>query len=206
MRLVAESSTVHLVRNLDKPVVLLDQDGPLADFDQAIDEVLVSLGLDPGVLHRSTWHTSEDIESCYGFKAARAVQDTVYDAGFFRALPVQAGAVEAVRTLEMSGCDVFVCTAPSLRNPSCASDKMLWIADHFPSLRRKVIVSKDKTLVRGHVLVDDKPEVLGLLSPVWQHVLFQTSGNAHVEAPLLLSSWDEVEWLVDHAFALQSRS
>jgi 5'-nucleotidase len=83
---------------------------------------------------------------------------------------------------------------------------MLWIAEHFPSLRRKVVVSKDKTLVRGHVLIDDKPEVSGALTPVWQHVLFETPGNAHVAADVSLSSWGEVEWLVDHVFALQTPS
>lgn len=192
--------------NNNKPVVLLDQDGPLADFDTAVAEVLASLGLDVEVLQRTTWHTSDDIERCFGVAVARAVQDAVYRAGFFRSLPLKAGAVEAVRTLESAGCDVFICTAPSLRNPSCASDKMLWVADHFPSLRRKVVVSKDKTLVRGHILVDDKPEVQGILPPVWQHVLFQTPGNAHVDAPLCLASWDDVEWLVDHAFAVQART
>lgn len=194
------------MRNNNKPVVLLDQDGPLADFDTAVAEVLVSLGLDVSVLKRTTWHTSDDIEHCFGAAAARAVQDAVYRTGFFRSLPLKAGAVEAVRALESAGCDVFICTAPSLRNPSCASDKMLWVADHFPSLRRKVVVSKDKTLVRGHILVDDKPEVQGILPPVWQHVLFQTPGNAHMDAPLCLASWDDVEWLIDHAFAVQART
>jgi len=194
------------VPSKNKPIVLLDQDGPLADFDLALAGVLFSLGLDAEVLRRTTWHTSDDIESCFGVEAARAVQEAVYRAGFFRSLPVKSGAVEAVRVLESAGCDVFICTAPSLRNPSCASDKMLWVADHFPSLRRKVVVSKDKTLVRGHVLVDDKPEVQGLLAPVWQHVLFKTSGNAHVNAPLNLASWSDVEWLVEHAFAVQSHT
>lgn len=192
------------MRSFDKPVVLLDQDGPLADFDAAIDEILSSLGLDTDVLHRTTWHTSEDIERCYGFEAARAVQDAVHADGFFRTLPVKTGAVKAVSKLEQAGCEVFVCTAPSLLNSSCASDKMLWIADHFPSLRRKVVVSKDKTLVRGHVLVDDKPEVLGILEPSWQHVLFETPGNANVVAPFSLASWGEVDWLVAHVFKLQS--
>lgn len=191
------------MRSFDKPVVLLDQDGPLADFDVAIDGLLLSLGLDPDVLHRTTWHTSEDIERCYGFEAARTVQDAVHADGFFRTLPVKTGAVAAVSKLEQAGCEVFVCTAPSLLNSSCASDKMLWIADHFPSLRRKVVVAKDKTLVRGHVLVDDKPEVLGILEPSWQHILFETPGNAHVNAAFSLSSWSEVDWLVDHAFKLQ---
>jgi 5'-nucleotidase len=197
---------VFFVRNFGKPVVLLDQDGPLADFDAAIDEILLSLGLDSDILQRTTWHTSQDIERCYGLKAARAVQDSVHADGFFRTLPVKAGSVAAVHMLEQAGCEVFVCTAPSLLNSSCSSDKMLWIAEHFPSLRRKVVVSKDKTLVRGHALIDDKPEVVGALTPVWQHVLFETPGNAHVAAEVSLASWDEVEWLVSHVFALKNRN
>ena len=86
-----------------------------------------------------------------------------------------------------------------------APRRVSWIADHFPSLRRKVVVSKDKILVRGHVLIDDKPEVVGVLTPMWQHVLFETPGNAHVAADVSLYSWDEVEWIVGHVFVLRSR-
>ena len=45
---------MFFVRKFDKPVVLLDQDGPIADFDAAIDEILASLGLDSDILHRTT--------------------------------------------------------------------------------------------------------------------------------------------------------
>ena len=187
------------------PVVLLDQDGPLADFDTAIASVLTSLGCDPSLLTRSTWHTSRDIENVYGPGIADEVVNAVHAPGFFSALPMTRGASHGVRRLLASGCEVFICTSPKLANPSCASDKLSWVATHLPELRRNVIVSKDKTLVRGHILVDDKPDIEGTLDPLWHHVLFSTPGNAHSTSPLRLASWDDVDDLIELAHEVAAR-
>jgi 5'-nucleotidase len=181
------------------PVVLLDQDGPLADFDAALAAVLRKLGCDPGKLERTTWWTSHDIARDFGPDIADEVVDAVHEPSFFANLPVVAGAREGVQRLLDAGIEVFVCTAPKLSNPSCASDKLAWIDLHLPELRRSVVISKDKTLVRGDVLVDDKPEVTGAMTPVWSHVLFDTPGNAHASSGLRMGSWDDVEWLIAHA-------
>ena len=199
--------TMSTMTNL-KPIVLLDQDGPLADFDTAIALVLTDLGLDPSRLIRTTWHTSRDIEDCFSAEVAEDVIDAVHAPGFFRDLPVTPGAQSGVKTLLDAGCAVFVCTSPKLANPSCASDKFDWITRHIPSLRRNVVVTKDKTLVHGHLLIDDKPNITGVIEPSWQHVMFSTPGNA-ASVPvsgLRLPSWDDVEWLAEHAHLLASGS
>lgn len=172
------------------PVVLIDQDGVLADFDAAIDLALTDLGCDPAELQRSTWHTSDDIRSCFGHDVARNIVDRVHTNGFFRNLPVVNGAQKAVLAMIEAGFDVFVCTAPHLRNEGCASEKLLWIAELFPALTNKVVITRDKTLVRGNILIDDKPDIVGVMTPCWEHVMFATPGNNHARKGLVLQHWD----------------
>lgn len=56
-----------------------------------------------------------------------------------------------------------------------------------------MIVTKDKTLVHGDLLIDDKPRVTGTRSPAWQHVLYDQPYNRHVDAQRMTwSTWREV--------------
>lgn len=184
------------------PLLLLDQDGVLADFDGGVHRALLVAGFDPALIERTCWETFDDVHRSLGPEAAVEANRARHAPGFFRDLGVVQGAVEAVEQLMAAGCEVVVCTAPSLRHPNCASEKLAWLAEHFPALRKRFAVVKDKTLVRGDVLVDDKPSVTGALTPLWRHVRFATPGNAHVMAGPLLSGWHDWQRLVRFANGL----
>ena len=176
---------------MSAPVILLDQDGVLADFDTAVETILENLGHNPAMLQRTTWQTFDDIKTCFGNDVAKTVEDQVHAGNFFATLGVVDGAQQAVVELFDAGCEVFVCTSPKLSNERCAADKIGWISEHFPQLRRRVIITKDKTLVRGDVLVDDKPEITGLMVPSWKHVRFATAGNRHVNGGDAIANWGQ---------------
>lgn len=75
--------------------------------------------------------------------------------GFFRNLPPIDGAIEAVNRLR-ERFQVYVLTAPSVRNPHSYSEKRLWIEDHFDyQMAERLIISPDKGLVHGDFLIDD---------------------------------------------------
>ena len=173
------------------PLILLDQDGPLADFDAALDQVLVELGHDPTELVATEWDYTNDVTRHFGPDAAAALDAARLAPGFFRQLPVTPGAHEAVERLLEAGCEVAVCTAPSLANPTCASDKLWWIERHFPALCERVIITIDKTWVHGDVLVDDKPVVTGSLTPTWSHLRFASKGTDHLDDGLEIADWTE---------------
>ena len=179
-----------------KPLILLDQDGPLADFDAGIHAVLASAGLDHTSVRWTDWDYSDDIRRHFGDDAVRLLDDARHEPGFYRSLPVVAGAQEAVERLLDAGCEIAVCTAPDLSNPTCASDKLSWIEEHFSTLVGKVVMANDKTFVRGDVLVDDKPSVQGVMIPSWTHIRFATNGNAHLNDGSELASWSEWDRLL----------
>jgi len=176
---------------MSTPLILLDQDGPLADFDAALDRVLADLGHDPALLVATEWDYTNDVTRHFGPAAAAALDAARLSPGFFRDLPVTAGAQEAVEHLLEAGCEVAVCTAPSLANPTCASDKLWWIERHFPALSERVIITIDKTWVHGDVLVDDKPLVTGALTPTWSHLRFASKGTSHLDDGREIDDWSE---------------
>ena len=69
--------------------------------------------------------------------------------------PVMFGAKEAVEELEDMGHDLYIASTPPWRQPKAWTDKRLWVDKHFPTLRRKVVLTHHKNLLIGDVLIDD---------------------------------------------------
>ena len=102
--------------------------------------------------------------------------------GFFRDLQPIPGAVEAVHGMRAERLDVIFCSSPlvNVDETTCHSNKIdrvkeifgVWAAD-------SCILTKDKTLVRADVLIDDKPVIGGRCKPFWQHVYLDQPWNRH---------------------------
>jgi 5'-nucleotidase len=54
-----------------------------------------------------------------------------------------------------------------------------------------MVITQDKTLVCGDVLIDDKPVIEGLMTPQWVHMVFDASYNQHIQTPFRMtwSNW-----------------
>ena len=60
------------------------------------------------------------------------------------------------------GHDVRICTAPSIVHKYCVPEKFAWVEEHLGSKwTNQIILTRDKTLVHGDVLIDDKPDIKG---------------------------------------------
>ena len=77
--------------------------------------------------------------------------------GFWLSLPPIKGAVEAVKELRSKDeFDVYILTAPSVRNPHSYMEKRQWIEKYFDyDFCKKLIISPNKALLKGDVLIDD---------------------------------------------------
>lgn len=67
------------------------------------------------------------------------------------------GAIEAVQSLIGMGHEVWLATKPPTGIPQAYADKVAWVLRHLPELKRRIILTHDKSLLRGDVLVDDRP-------------------------------------------------
>lgn len=97
--------------------------------------------------------------------------------GFFLALEPIPGAIDALKCISSLGHNVFIVTAP-IRTLHCASEKLEWINTHLgDEWVRRTIITRDKTLVHGDMLIDDNPKVDGIITPTWEHILYDQPYN-----------------------------
>ena len=107
--------------------------------------------------------------------------------GTFASFPLMEGAQKGVQKLVEAGITVKFCTAPVHESQFCASEKQVWINKFFPERSKDLIIAKDKTMVRGDILIDDKSFIKGLMKPEWLHVYYNEKSF----------TWDDVDELID---------
>ncbi len=80
--------------------------------------------------------------------------------GFILGLPPIEGGLQAVKDMLSSGIDVRICTSPFAHysgHEHSFFEKYEWIEKNLGSdWVERVILTRDKTLVRGEFLIDDK--------------------------------------------------
>lgn len=172
-------------------LILVDQDGVLADFEAGFLQLWRAEHPDAPYVDlagRTTWLIKEQYPVAW-----HAAMDAIHTrAGFFAGLPVMDGAVQAMDALLQAGHDVRICTSPLTRWHNCVAEKHAWVEEHLgPQWVRRIILTKDKTLCAGDVLIDDKPHVTGALVPSWTHLRFDTPFNSAGDHPLL--NWQNFE-------------
>ena len=174
--------------------ILLDQDGVLADFERGFHDAWnASMGeKHPALLldQRRSFYVRDDYPAIY-----RDAVEAIYTApGFFRDLLPIPGAIDAVKALLELGHDVRICTSPLNQYRYCLPEKYEWVERHLGSdFVHRMIVTKDKTVVYGDVLVDDKPGIVGTRPPDWRHVVFDQPYNRQTGGPRMTwENWREV--------------
>ena len=108
--------------------IFIDMDGVIADFEKAAE----SAALEKGVLKLSR----PDLFVNY------------------RALSVIDGAIEAIAKLNADH-EVFIASTPPWTRPEVWGHKREWIGEHFPYLKRRIILTHRKDLLIGDILIDD---------------------------------------------------
>ncbi len=159
-------------------ILLLDLDGVLADFDRGF-----ALRWQAHTGHRPLrseqrrhFHIADD----YAPQLRECIEALIASPGFYRQLPLMAGAAEAVSELRQQGLELrVVSTASAL--PHINEDKRAWVSLHLgPDMAERCILSEDKTLITADVLIDDKPRITGQHCPRWQHILYDQAYNRHI--------------------------
>ncbi|WP_283119847.1 5' nucleotidase, NT5C type [Neisseria elongata] len=175
-------------------LILLDQDNVLADFESGFRRHWRNrFGEDAPIEGKEHLFYIRDRLPEHLQAYAAELYGTV---GFFESLPPVSGAVEAARALLAAGHDVRICTAPVNQYRYCAGEKIAWVEQHLGTeWTRRVIIAKDKTWVRGDILIDDKPNIEGTLPPLWQHRLYDAPHNRHLDVPRIV--WTQPDTWAD---------
>jgi len=170
--------------------VLVDMDGVIADWGHAYGESLDRYGDAAARIPRHQDQRSFNLNEGRTPEERAIIAAVMVEEGFYSRLEPIPGAKQALKAMVRAGHDVRIVTSPWVSNPTCASDKLNWIVRHYGShWGARVVITADKTLVHGDVLIDDKPEVTGVAEPSWEHILFDQPYNRDVTGRRRLTDW-----------------
>ncbi|WP_354214518.1 hypothetical protein [Arthrobacter sp. UYCo732] len=176
--------------SFDKPIALIDMDGNWLQWGVRLNQIL--LRLDPSFPivdddKRTGW---DDLAGPGGdptvLKAAMNHPDLYHD---LEPVPYS---VESILEMADEGFDVFHCSTPTWTNPGCVPGKLAAIDRYFgPKAVDRLILTHDKTMVQGDVLIDDKGIITGAAVPSWKHLIHDQSHNRSVTGVPRMSDWRE---------------
>ena len=111
---------------MNKYRIFIDMDGVIANFEKASNEFQR--------IHGKTNRPDKWVD--------------------YRNLDVIDGAIEAVAKLNADH-EVFIASTPPWTRPEVWGHKREWIGEHFPDLKRRIILTHRKDLLIGDILIDD---------------------------------------------------
>ncbi|XP_046583486.1 5'(3')-deoxyribonucleotidase, cytosolic type-like [Haliotis rubra] len=181
--------------------VLLDLDQVLADFEgyflQRYKERFPDL---PFIEEkdRNTFYLRDQYAKLRSDLPDR-VREIYMEEYFFLSLPEIQGSIAAAKAMaDMEDVDVFICTSPLTSYRYCLSEKFQWVEDHLGAdWVDRTIIAKDKTMIYGHILIDDRPHIKGACkNPSWEHIVFTSHHNIRTDlrGKRRLDSWTDGHW------------
>lgn len=174
-------------------VILVDMDGVIADFDSGLlkkwDEKHPNTQLfDNGV--RKSFYIRGGNETDGG-----EISKILSKEGFFENLRPMDGAIDAIREMQAMGHHVFIATSPGTSFPFAASEKYRWTEKHIgKDMLEYLVIAPAKAVIRGDILIDDKPEIPYEENAEWEHVLFDRPYNKDIKGKRRLdwTNWKDV--------------
>ncbi len=174
-------------------IILCDMDGVLADLEKRFLEIW-----------RERYSTKQFIplekrrgfyiEEQYPKEESDRILEILREKNLYVSLEPVEGSLNALKEMERNNL-VYICTSPFTANPFCLQEKYEWIRKNLgKEWLKRLVMTSDKTLVRGDKLIDDKPEVTGLLTPSWEHIIFDQPYNRHIQNKKRINwnNWEEI--------------
>lgn len=174
---------------MSKPVFLVDMDGVLANFDGWLfDRSNQFPSLNVTYEKRDHYFLTDNVDKADAAK----MRELVNTSHIFAQLDPLPGAIAGLWALAEEA-DVWICTRPLEANPWCRDEKGQWLRKHFgPEFEKRMILTSDKSLVRGAVLLDDHPKIPEILRAEWAPVVYTQPFNR--SGPLGFGAYPHYTW------------
>ena len=166
-------------------ILLIDMDNTIADFDGALKEQFNKQ------FPSLKWDETR-LSFRYPSEIGKECRQIMCQQRFFGNLKPIAGAIQAIKEISMDGWNIFFCTSPLRQYQYCVPEKYEWIEKHFGhEWICKIITSKDKTLVCGDYLIDDKVQTGMNNNPIWTQILFDQPYNRNETTFKRITHWNK---------------
>jgi 5'-nucleotidase len=169
------------------PVVLVDMDGVLADFDSEIIARLKSKYPHVPILkERVNHYISKDYQ-----EHEELVKALCDEEGFFESLPLVDHAIEGWQRLLDLEYHPIICSSPLETSPSSRTEKLNWLRQHIVPVFGQWVVDQavltpDKHLFDAVALIDDNPRMENSEKATWKHIVFDQEYNrSNIDQPRL---------------------
>jgi 5'-nucleotidase len=160
--------------------ILIDMDGVIADFDGEFLKRWRERHPEKFFIPMEE-RTAFYVTNQYPEELQPLAMEILLEQNFFRDMMPIDGGKEALLEMDTMGLDVFICTSPFSTYQNCVREKYEWVENTLGSRWvDRIILTKDKTLVRGDVLIDDKPQITGVDIPSWEHIIYDRPYNQGV--------------------------
>lgn len=174
--------------------ILLDMDGVIADFERGFLRIWQKQH--PEKIHIPLEErNSHFIVDQYPKEYKELINQIMTSPGFFLSLEPVDGSIQAINELKTMGAEIFICTTPLSEYKNCVLEKYEWIEKHLGfEWTKKIILTTDKTLIKGDYLIDDQPQIIGVDTPTWEHIIYDLPKNRFAETKKRLSwqNWKNV--------------
>ena len=169
--------------------ILVDMDGVIANLElQFLNDWMAKYPFRIAIPLEQRTHFN--LETDYSKEYSSDIYDIIHAKGFFRCMPVIEGSVSSLKEMLEMDLDPVICTSPLSDSTTCAMEKMEFIEEHLGSdWIRRVIISKDKTMIKGSHLIDDIVHT-GRHTPSWKHMLFNQPYNANTTGDFTRIDWN----------------
>lgn len=181
--------------DLTGKIILVDMDDTIADSEKQIKNIWKWLNYDaiePYPQDKTTYKKDMQLSQT----GKQLLEEAVCHPDFYRTMEIIEGSVEALYEMQSLGADVYFCTRPKTSSSHCYEGKKEWIREHFgDKWVKKFIPIKDKTMVIGDYLIDDKPVIPNAHKATWKQIYFdQPYNRANTTIPRITSwnNWKEV--------------
>lgn len=174
---------------MNKKIVLIDMDGTIADFNKSLLKKIKEMGM--GDLEKKDM-THFRTEKNFSIEHWSDIINIISQKDFYFDLESIEDSIKYVKEIfAHPEIDAFFCTSPLL-SEYCIPEKQKWIIKYFgEEYLKKIIFSKDKTLVLGDILIDDKPLVEGIRekNQSWEHIYFDQPYNRNGVERRRIKDW-----------------
>jgi 5'-nucleotidase len=175
-----------------KSILLIDMDGTGWDYVGGFNRIWKVLYPDRPVVPDFKI-TSFYLENMYPKEWEKDIRAITTSKEFFKNLKLYPGAKEALDDiLNDDRFDPFLCSSPDIEciDQCCFTEKAQSVLDTLgEEWLKRLILTKDKTIINGDYLIDDKPDIKGAISPSWKQIFYPQAYNVNCEGLRLEGGW-----------------
>jgi 5'-nucleotidase len=173
-------------------ILLIDIDGTIRDVWASYRALALYVAPDL-VLPEKGPRTYEFLEEYEDHSRYQQLFDLWHKKYLFSSAEPYPMAVEAVKYLQSRPeFEVFLVTQPMYGSETAHSENADWVRWCFGrDWEVRLIQTWDRTLIQADALIDDKPEITGLMPPTWDHVIFDQPYNRHIDKTRIMD-WSRI--------------